>query len=89
MTGKQYNTKKGRKSLPEKSAVYNLKNRNGDTVYTGMTNNVKRRVGEHYRDKSKSFSSVTYNIKKTRNQANATENRRLAKKRPKYNKKKQ
>lgn len=80
------NTKKSRSEIPKKPGAYNLKNRKSETVYTGMTNNLKRRIKEHHYDKSKQFASVTVKPTKTKAQANRIENRRLSSKKPKENK---
>ena len=88
MVKKYPNTKKSRNQLPEEPGGYNLKNRQGKTIYTGMTNNLNRRVKEHHYDKSKQFSSVTITPTKTKAQANQLENKRLASRKPPLNKKK-
>ena len=82
------NTKKSRNYIPKKSGVYNLKNRQGNTVYTGMTKNLNRRIKEHHYDKSKHFTHVSITPTKTKAQANKIEDRRLSNKKPAYNKKK-
>ena len=71
--GKTYkNTPKGRSKLPSKPGTYNLKNRNGETVYTGMTKNLNRRIKEHHYSKSKHFSYITITLTKSKQQAKMT-----------------
>jgi predicted GIY-YIG superfamily endonuclease len=82
------NTKKGRKEIKKKPAVYNLKNRKGTTTYTGMTKDANRRVKEHHSDSSKNFSKVSVTYTKSRKKANEAENKRLKSKKPRDNKKK-
>lgn len=76
--GKTYkNTPKGRSELPSKPGTYNLKNRNGETIYKGSTKNVNRRIKEHHYDKSKSFSYITFRPTKSKEQAKKIEKKRL------------
>lgn len=82
------NTKKNRSQIPKSPGAYNLKNRQGQTVYTGMTKNLNRRIKEHHYNKSKHFSRVAITPTKTKGQANRYEDRRLSNKKPAYNKKK-
>lgn len=82
------NTKKSRNQIPKSPGVYNLKNRQGKTVYTGMTKNLNRRIKEHHYDKSKHFDRVAITQTKSKAQANKIEDRRLSSKKPAQNKKK-
>ncbi len=82
------NTKKSRNQIPKSPGVYNLKNRQRKTVYTGMTKNLNRRIKEHNYDKSKHFTYVVITPTKTKAQANKIEDYRLSNKKPAYNKKK-
>ncbi len=82
------NTKKSRNEIPKSPGVYNLKNRQGQTVYTGMTKNLNRRINEHHYDKSKHFARVAITPTKTKAQANKIEDSRLSNKKPAHNKKK-
>ncbi|UYP46500.1 hypothetical protein NEF87_002785 [Candidatus Lokiarchaeum ossiferum] len=87
MTSKTYsNTKKSRSKIPKSPGVYNLKSKSGKTAYTGMTNNLNRRIKEHHQDPSKHFSKVSVKTTKTRAQANSIENRRLKNNKPSGNK---
>ncbi len=88
--GKTYgNTPKGRFEIPKKPGAYNLRNKRGVVIYTGMTNNLKRRIKEHSYDKSKQFTSITITATKTKSQANKLENKRLHSKKLPYNKTKE
>ena len=80
------NTKKSRSQITSGPGTYNLKDRNGKTVYTGMSKNVKQRVKQHHYDKSKHFASVCVTPTKTRKEANQLENRRLKQHKPPENK---
>ena len=80
------NTPKGRSELPSKPGTYNLKNRNGETIYTGMTKNLNRRIKEHYYDKSKHFSYITFTPTKSKQQAKRIEKKRLKYHKPSLNK---
>ena len=82
------NTKKGRSELPKIAGAYNLKNRQGTTVYTGMTKNLNQRIKQHHYDKSKHFTSVSVTPTKSKAKAKQVERNRLSNKKPKYNKKK-
>ena len=82
------NTRKSRNHIPKSPGVYNLKNRQGKTVYTGMTKNLNRRIKEHHYDKSKHFAGVAITPTKTKAQANKIEDIRLSNKKPAHNKKK-
>lgn len=85
--GKTYkNTPKGRSELPSKPGTYNLKNRNGETIYTGMTKNLNRRIKEHHYDKSKHFSYITFISTKSKQQAKKIEKKRLKYHKPSLNK---
>ena len=85
--GKTYkNTPKGRSELPSKPGAYNLKNRNGETIYTGMTKNLKKRIKEHHYDKSKHFSYITIKPTKSKQQAKTIEKKRLKYHKPSLNK---
>jgi len=85
--GKTYkNSPKGRSELPSKPGTYNLKNRNGETIYTGMTKNIKRRIKEHHYDKSKHFSYITFISTKSKQQAKKIEKKRLKYHKPLLNK---
>ena len=85
--GKTYkNTSKGRKEIPSVSGTYNLKNREGKTIYTGMTKNLNRRIREHHYDKFKRFSYVSITPTKSKNVAKLIENRRLKARTPRLNK---
>lgn len=76
--GKTYkNTPKGRSELPSKSGAYNLKNRNGETIYTGTTKNLYKRIKGHHYDKSKNFSYITIIPTKSKQQAKTIEKKRL------------
>ncbi len=87
--GKTYsNTPKGRSSIPSKPGSYTLKSRSGKALYYGETNNLNRRIKEHYYDKAKHFSSVSIIPTKTKKQAERIEDRRLSQKNPPLNKKK-
>jgi excinuclease UvrABC nuclease subunit len=86
MTSSHKNTKKGRESVPEKPGVYNLKNREGETTYTGHSNNVKKRIKQHHADPDKHFASVSVDTKKSKREAQSTEKKRLDKKKPRDNK---
>ena len=80
------NTKKGRSEIPKKAGAYNLKNRGGTTVYTGMTKNLNQRIKQHHNDKTKHFSSASVSPTKTKAKAKQVEKSRLSNKKPKYNK---
>lgn len=56
---KHINNDKGRSEVPRRPGAYNLKDRRGRTIYTGSTNNLRRRIAEHSRDPTKHFSSFT------------------------------
>jgi len=76
--GKTYkNTPKGRSKLPSKPGAYNLKNRNGKTVYTGETKNLNSRIKDHHYDKSKHFSYITITPTKSKQRAEKIEKKRL------------
>ncbi len=81
------NTKKSRSQIPRSPGAYNLKNRQGQTVYTGMTKNLNRRIKEHHYDKTKQFTRVAITPTKTKSQANKVEDIRLSNKKPAKNKK--
>lgn len=53
------NTAKGRSEIPKKPGTYNLKNKKGVVIHTGITTNLKRRIKEHHYDKSKNFTYIT------------------------------
>lgn len=53
------NTPKGRSEIPKKSGAYNLRNKKGVVIHTGITTNLKRRIKEHHYDKSKKFTYIT------------------------------
>lgn len=82
------NTKKSRNQIPKSPGVYNLKNRQRKTVYTGMTKNLNQRIKEHHYDKSKHFTHVAITPTKTKTQANKIEDQRISNKKPAYNIKK-
>lgn len=85
--GKTYkNTPKGRSGIPTKPGAYNLRNRNGEIIYTGITENLKRRIKEHHYDKSKHFAYITITSTKTKKQAKNIETKRLKYKKPRLNK---
>ena len=86
MTTTYDNTKKGRSKVPHKPGAYNLKNRKGETVYTGMTSDGNTRIKQHHRDKNKHFPKFTFTETPTRKQADGIENKRLKRKKPKMNK---
>jgi len=88
MVKKSFNTPKGRKLLPSRPAVYNLKDRLGKTIYTGMTGNLKRRISVHHGTLNKHFQSLTYKLTRTRAQAGEIESNRLHLRKPLLNKKK-
>lgn len=52
------NSPKGRSEIPEKAGSYILLDKNGKGIYDGVTDNLKRRIKEHYYDKSKHFSYI-------------------------------
>lgn len=81
------NTKKGRSKIPSKPGAYNLKDRNGHVVYTGMTKDLNRRVKEHHYDKSMHFAKVSITPTKTKSSADKIEDRRLKSRKPPQNKK--
>ena len=84
--GKSYNnTPKGRSEIPAKPGAYNLRNKSGEIIYTGETENLKRRIKEHHYDKTKHFSSITITSTKTKKQAKNIETRRLRAKKPRLN----
>ena len=85
--GKTYkNSPKGRSEIPAKPGTYNLRNRNGKVIYTGMTNDLKRRIKEHHYDKSKHFTYITITSTKTKQQAKKIEMKRLKYHKPSLNK---
>ena len=88
MVKKYPNTPKSRKKIPSSPGAYNLKNKKGKTVYTGETKNLRRRIGEHNRDKSKHFSNVTITPTPSKTKAKQVEKKRLKNKKPPENKKK-
>lgn len=85
--GKTYkNTSMGRSKIPAKPGTYNLRSRNGEVIYTGLTNNLKRRIKEHHYDRSSQFSYVTFSKAKTKKQAKSIEMKRLKRRKPILNK---
>ena len=73
-TSKTYKNHYGKvKNIPNKPGIYNLKNRKGETVYTGTTNDLNRRIREHNRDPKKHFRSVSVQVTNKRIQANSAE----------------
>lgn len=88
MTNSYPNTKKGRVGIPKTAGAYNLKNRQGKTVYTGMTKNLNQRIKQHHYDKTKHFTSVSVSPTKSKAKAKQVEKKRLSNYKPKYNKKK-
>ena len=52
------NSPKGRSEIPEKAGSYVLLDKRGKEIYEGMTDNLKRRIKEHYYDKTKNFSYI-------------------------------
>jgi len=88
LTNSYPNTKKGRSEIPKKPGAYNLKNRQGTTVYTGMTKNLNQRIKQHHYNKSKHFMSVIVTPTKSKNRAKQVERNRFSNKKQKYNKKK-
>lgn len=82
------NSRKRRNRIPQSAGAYNLKNRKGKTVYTGMTKNLRQRIKQHHYDKSKHFSHFTVTPTKTKAEANKIENNRLKRKKPRGNRKK-
>jgi len=63
------NTSKGRSVIPAKPGTYNLRDRNGEVIYEGLTNNLKRRIKEHHYDRSTHFSYVTVSEATTKERA--------------------
>lgn len=59
------NSPKGRLEIPERSGSYSLLDKCGKEIYMGMADNLKRRIKEHHYDKSKSFSYIRINKKKS------------------------
>lgn len=88
MVKKYPNTPKSRKKIPSRPGAYNLKNLKGKTVYTGETKNLRRRVAEHNRDKSKHFSHVTITPTTSKTKAKQVEKKRLKNSKPPENKRK-
>ncbi len=86
MTKSYSNTKKGRSEIPKTAGAYNLKNRQGKTVYTGMTKNLNQRIKQHHYDKTKHFTSASVSPTKTKAKAKQVEKNRLSNNKPKYNK---
>ncbi len=82
------NTPKGRSELPSRPGAYNLKNQKGEVIYTGMTENLNRRIKEHHYDKSKHFAYITITPTKSKHEANMIENNRLKYHKSALNKKK-
>ncbi len=80
------NTKKGRKKIPKKPGVYNLKDKGGKTIYTGSSKNVHRRIPEHHRDKKKHFASAFITITPTKIKATKIEKKRIKARKPQLNK---
>ena len=80
------NTKKSRREIPKSPGAYNLRNKSGKVVYTGMTKNLNRRIKEHHYDKTKHFASVSITPTRTKSKAEAVEERRLKSNKPKENK---
>ena len=86
MASSHKNTRKGRKGVPSKPGVYNLKNRKGNTIYTGHSKNVNQRIKQHHADPNKHFASTTVVSKKSKKDARTAEKKRLKKKKPRDNK---
>ncbi|MFX1394821.1 MAG: GIY-YIG nuclease family protein [Promethearchaeota archaeon] len=80
------NTKKSRNLIPKKPGAYNLKDKSGKVVYTGMTKDLNRRVKEHHYDKSKHFASVSITPTRSKSKAKTIEKRRLKSNKPSENK---
>jgi len=72
--------------IPNKSGAYNLRDRNGKVIYTGMTNDLNRRVKEHHYEKSKHFASVSITPTRSKSQAKVIEKQRLKSHKPSENK---
>ena len=86
--GKTYkNTPKGRSEIPTQPGAYNLRKRNGEVIYTGMTSNLKRRITEHHYDRLKNFSYITITETKTKQQAKRVKTKRLSYRKPSKNRK--
>lgn len=84
--GKTYkNTPKGRSEIPIQPGAYNLRKRNGEVIYTGMTSNLKRRITEHHYDRKKRFSYITITETKTKQKAKKVESKRLRYSKPSKN----
>lgn len=80
------NTKKGRENVPEKPGVYNLYGKDGKVKYTGRSDNLKRRIEEHYNDKDDHFSHFTTTPTQTNSKAKKLEKKRLSRNLPPENK---
>ena len=52
------NSPKGRSEIPVRSGEYDLLDNRGNTVRTGRSNNLKRRIKEEHYDKSINFSYI-------------------------------
>lgn len=81
------------KSLPSKTGVYYLHNKEGKIIYVGKSKNIKKRVNQHFTNTNsksikiqKEVESVTYDITGNEMIALLLENNEIKKLKPKYNK---
>jgi len=52
------NTPMGRSEIPERSGEYDLLDNRGNIIYSGRSDNLKRRIKEEHYDKTKVFSYI-------------------------------
>ncbi len=73
--------------LPSKDGNYNLFNTKGDMVYTRQ-GNVKERISAHSNNPKIPFTSYTFKLEPSAKKREQTEEKRIKRYKPRYNKQK-